>query len=134
MARYAGLSALCGVTLLVLASIALLQPAMAQLNSSVCPSVTPTGVTWALVNNYDNKNAHSIGNTNTTLCECMQACLNLPGCSGFDWYPDGKHVLCWLGTDCPLVQPTLEPDVTNQHYVPLTMVQCYPTLNWNGAT
>ncbi len=40
MARYAGLSALCGLTLLLLAFTALQQPAMAQLSAQACPGIT----------------------------------------------------------------------------------------------
>jgi len=120
------------LALIVLASAALLlQPAGAQLTPSTCPSATPSGVSWAVIENYDNGNSTSYGNLSTTLCECLQACLSLPGCSGFDWYLLGHHVKCWLGTNCPVVQPTLEYDATNLHYVPLSMVQCYPTVSWS---
>jgi hypothetical protein len=129
------------VTLLVLAfsTALLLQPAGAQSNSmtppqpltpQACPWATPPGVSWALIENYDNGNASRYGDLNTTLCDCVQACLDLPGCSGFDWYLLGHHTLCWLGTNCPVVQPVLEYDATNSHYVPLSMVHCYPTAMW----
>ena len=94
---------------------------------------TPSNVNWGVIQNYDNKNAVRYGQVNMTVCECAQACLAKTGCSGFDWYPAGHHTWCWLGTDCPLVAPTLEPDVTNQHYVPLNMVYCYPSVNWAGT-
>jgi hypothetical protein len=127
MARCDSLSAIFGVTLIVLASIALIQPAMAQLSATACPSATPSGVSWAVIHDYDNANATRYGTINTTLCQCVQACLSLPGCSGFDWYPAGHHTVCWLGTNCPVTPPTLEPDATNLHYIPSYMVKCYPT-------
>jgi len=116
------------VLLLALAYVELIQPAAGQgpLTPDECPDSNPAGVSWAVIHDYDNGNASRYGDLTTTLCECVQACLSLPGCSGFDWYLKGTHTLCWLGTNCPVTLPTLEYDVTNLHYFPTYMSSCYP--------
>lgn len=77
---------------------------------------------WTLVMNYANFGAGKFGDNSTTHCQCRKACLDLDGCTGYDWFPAGYPTKCWVGNNCPI---NMTYDLNNQHYIPNSKQGCY---------
>jgi len=120
----------CSVTATVLVSLVSCL-SLSSLAQDVCqPTSAPGGgQEWKLEFNHANYGAHVYGDNSITHCECRQACLDLPDCSGYDWYPYGNSTKCWVGNNCPA---DLTYDMNNEHYTPIGKLYCYNSY-YSGA-
>jgi len=101
---------------------ALIYAGFSSATAGCCGDSTETDPEWTLVMNYANFDAPAYGDSTTTHCQCRQACYDLKGCTGYDWFPAGTTTKCWVGNNSKVA---LTADDNNQHYVPNTKLSCY---------
>lgn len=103
------------------------RPTPQDINCDDTPLKEESDAEWFLIREFSNLEAGRYGNIDTTHRECRAACLQLRGCTGYDWYPIGwNNTKCWIGNNCPV---TVSPDKDNQRYIPRkTIKKCYPGL------